>query len=133
MCRTRREIGTSKATSSCHIVYLSRAFADVNSYQQSGCSFLRRAVHSQASTPAFEICQALNVFSNPRPETVESLFLAYRLTGNQKYRDYGWQIFQAIEKSCKVDEGGYTSILNVDDANSERLDKMETFFLVCPV
>ncbi|PPQ73267.1 hypothetical protein CVT26_015225 [Gymnopilus dilepis] len=64
-----------------------------------------------------------------RPETVESLFLAYRLTGNQKYRDYGWQIFQAIEKFCKVDEGGYTSILNVDDANSERLDKMETFFL----
>lgn len=33
-----------------------------------------------------------------RPETVESLFVLYRLTGEQKYRDWGWEIFQAIEK-----------------------------------
>lgn len=26
-----------------------------------------------------------------RPETVESLFLAFRLTGDTKYRDYGWK------------------------------------------
>jgi mannosyl-oligosaccharide alpha-1,2-mannosidase len=33
-----------------------------------------------------------------RPETVESLFVLYRLTGDQKYRDWGWEIFLAIEK-----------------------------------
>ncbi len=65
-----------------------------------------------------------------RPETVESLFLAWRLTGDQKYRDYGWGIFQAIEKYCKVDTGGYATIVNVDEVPVRLEDKMETFFLV---
>ncbi|KDR68814.1 hypothetical protein GALMADRAFT_256675 [Galerina marginata CBS 339.88] len=64
-----------------------------------------------------------------RPETVESLFIAYRLTGNQKYRDEGWKIFQSIQKFCRVESGGYASILNVDDAGTEKMDKMETFFV----
>jgi len=66
-----------------------------------------------------------------RPETVESLFVAYRLTGDAKYRDWGWQIFQAIEKHCKLDGGGYTSIRNVDKVEGDqgREDSMETFFL----
>lgn len=67
-----------------------------------------------------------------RPETVESLFIAYRLTGDRKYREQGWKIFQAIEKYCKVESGGYASILNVEDKNSIQMDKMETFFLVSP-
>ena len=69
-----------------------------------------------------------------RPETVESLFIAFRLTGNQRYRDYGWSIFQAIEKHCKVETGGYASILNVDENPAKFEDKMETFFMVsfCP-
>ncbi|KAF9025070.1 glycoside hydrolase family 47 protein [Hymenopellis radicata] len=64
-----------------------------------------------------------------RPETVESLFLAWRLTGDQKYRDYGWGIFQAIEKYCKVNTGGYATIVNVDEVPVRLEDKMETFFL----
>ncbi|KAG8892012.1 mannosyl-oligosaccharide alpha-1,2-mannosidase [Tulasnella sp. 403] len=66
-----------------------------------------------------------------RPETVESLFLAFRLTGDPIYRLYGWRIFQAIEKHCKVPSGGYSSIRNVDRAEGEKgwTDKMETFFL----
>jgi len=65
-----------------------------------------------------------------RPETIESLFIAYRLTGNETYREQGWKIFEAIEKHCKLKEGGYSSVANVDDVKTERLDKMETFFLV---
>ncbi|KAG5644118.1 hypothetical protein DXG03_009064 [Asterophora parasitica] len=65
-----------------------------------------------------------------RPETVESLFIAYRLTGDEKYREYGWDIFQAIEKYCHVESGGYASILNVDDVNSNLEDRMETFMMV---
>ncbi|EMD42355.1 glycoside hydrolase family 47 protein [Gelatoporia subvermispora B] len=64
-----------------------------------------------------------------RPETVESLFVAYRLTGNPRYRQYGWDIFQAIEKYCKIEGGGYASILNVDRLPIEHEDKMETFFM----
>jgi hypothetical protein len=65
-----------------------------------------------------------------RPETVESLFLAYRLTGDQLYRDHGWRIFQAIERHCRVEGGGYATIINVDENPARLEDKMETFFLV---
>ena len=65
-----------------------------------------------------------------RPETIESLFIAYRLTGDQRYRDHGWRIFQAIEKHCRVEGGGYATIINVDENPSRQEDKMETFFLV---
>lgn len=68
---------------------------------------------------------------NVRPETVESLFIAYRLTGDVKYREYGWNIFQAIEKHCKIESGGYASVMNVDELPVEHEDKMETFMMVC--
>ncbi|KAF5312213.1 hypothetical protein D9619_003686 [Psilocybe cf. subviscida] len=64
-----------------------------------------------------------------RPETVESLFIAFRLTGNPYYREVGWKIFGAIQKFCRVETGGYASILNVDHDNTIQMDKMETFFL----
>ncbi|SJL08272.1 related to alpha-mannosidase [Armillaria ostoyae] len=64
-----------------------------------------------------------------RPETVESLFLAYRLSGDKKYRDYGWSIFQSIEKYCKVETGGYATIVNVDEVPVRLEDKMETFLM----
>ncbi|KAJ6508768.1 glycoside hydrolase [Mycena sanguinolenta] len=64
-----------------------------------------------------------------RPETIESLFLAFRLTGNEKYRNWAWQIFQAIEQHCRVESGGYATIINVDEVPSRKEDKMETFML----
>lgn len=71
------------------------------------------------------------IFSfHPRPETVESLFIAFRLTGDERYRKFGWEIFQAIETHCRVETGGYSSVSNVDAVPITRLDNMETFFLV---
>ncbi|KAF8877600.1 glycoside hydrolase [Infundibulicybe gibba] len=64
-----------------------------------------------------------------RPETVESLFIAFRLTGDVKYRDRGWDIFPAIEKNCRVETGGYASILDVNGTESRKEDKMETFLM----
>ncbi|KAI0275367.1 glycoside hydrolase [Gloeopeniophorella convolvens] len=64
-----------------------------------------------------------------RPETIESLFIAFRLTGDKRYRDYGWAIFQAIEKHCRLPGGGYATIVNVDEVPVRHEDKMETFFL----
>jgi mannosyl-oligosaccharide alpha-1,2-mannosidase len=65
-----------------------------------------------------------------RPETVESLFIAFRLTGDERFRKFGWEIFQAIETHCRVETGGYSSVWNVDAVPVRRLDNMETFFLV---
>ncbi|KAJ7473943.1 glycoside hydrolase family 47 protein [Mycena latifolia] len=64
-----------------------------------------------------------------RPETVESLFLAWRLTRNPRYRAYGWDIFQAIETHCRVPGGGYASVLNVEEVPVVWEDKMETFLM----
>ncbi|KAG7530912.1 hypothetical protein FFLO_04735 [Filobasidium floriforme] len=65
-----------------------------------------------------------------RPETIESLFLAYRLTGDQIYRDQGWRMFKAFERYCRLPGGGYAGIADVENGvQVERLDKMETFWL----
>ncbi|KAL6864893.1 hypothetical protein ACP4OV_016044 [Aristida adscensionis] len=64
-----------------------------------------------------------------RPETVESLFVLHRITEDPKYREWGWQIFQAFEKYTKVDSGGYTSLDDVTSVPPPKRDKMETFFL----
>ncbi|KAG0296924.1 mannosyl-oligosaccharide alpha-1,2-mannosidase [Dissophora globulifera] len=65
-----------------------------------------------------------------RPETLESLFYLWRLTGDEKYRNWGWNIFEAFEKYSKVASGGYSSIHDIRRANKINFsDKMETFFL----
>lgn len=63
-----------------------------------------------------------------RPETVESLFYLYRLTGDNKYREWGWKIFQAFETYAKLDDG-YSSINSVKTTSVSYRDKMESFFL----
>jgi mannosyl-oligosaccharide alpha-1,2-mannosidase len=65
-----------------------------------------------------------------RPETLESLFILYRLTKDEQYREWGWQIFQSFETYTKVPTGGYSSINNVQStSNVVFKDKMESFFL----
>ena len=81
---------------------------------------------SHPSSPAIEDIEEFHF----RPETVESLFIAFRLTGDQRFRKFGWDIFQAIETHCRVETGGYSSVWNVDAVPAVRLDNMETFFLV---
>ena len=63
-----------------------------------------------------------------RPETVESLMILYRATGNNKYREWGWEIFQAFEKHCKV-EAGYCGVTDVTHPSAELDNKMQSWFL----
>ncbi|KAJ9051019.1 hypothetical protein DSO57_1008566 [Entomophthora muscae] len=64
-----------------------------------------------------------------RPETIESLFILYRITRNEKYRAWGWEMFRAFEKYAKV-ETGFTNLAKVTQSDPEHQDKVETFFLV---
>ncbi|XP_048244954.1 endoplasmic reticulum mannosyl-oligosaccharide 1,2-alpha-mannosidase-like isoform X1 [Haliotis rufescens] len=76
------------------------------------------------------IVKPLDAHNLLRPETVESLLYLHRLTGDKKYREWGWQIFQAFEKYTKIPGGGYSSINNVKNMGSPGFkDKMESFFL----
>nr|CAG4714216.1 unnamed protein product [Naegleria fowleri] len=64
-----------------------------------------------------------------RPETVESLFIMWRITGDEKYREWGWKIFQAIEKHCKVEGGGYSGVVTVLNSHPHKDDFQQSFFL----
>ncbi|KAH9383711.1 alpha-Mannosidase class I a [Haemaphysalis longicornis] len=63
-----------------------------------------------------------------RPEVIESYFYLWRLTKDQKYRDWGWEAVQALEKHCRV-EGGYTGLKNVYQADGPKDDVQQSFFL----
>lgn len=51
-----------------------------------------------------------------RPETVESLFYLWRLTGNKTYQEWGWNIFEAFEKNSRI-ESGYVGLKDVSTLN----------------
>ncbi|KAG0380143.1 mannosyl-oligosaccharide alpha-1,2-mannosidase [Mortierella sp. AD032] len=63
-----------------------------------------------------------------RPETVESLFILYRTTGDSKYQEYAWKIAQAIEKHCRTKDG-YSGLINVMDASEGMTDTMPSHFM----
>ncbi|XP_050669737.1 mannosyl-oligosaccharide alpha-1,2-mannosidase IA-like isoform X2 [Leptidea sinapis] len=63
-----------------------------------------------------------------RPETFESYFIMWRLTKEQKYRDWAWEAVQALEKHCRV-EGGYTGLMNVYHSKPQGDDVQQSYFL----
>ncbi|KAH0578671.1 hypothetical protein H2248_003802 [Termitomyces sp. 'cryptogamus'] len=63
-----------------------------------------------------------------RPETVESLYIMWRTTGEEKWRERGYEIFVAIERHAKT-RYGYTSVAHVDMDPVRPLDEMPSFFL----
>lgn len=80
-----------------------------------------------------------------RPETVESLFYMYRITGDDTYREWGWQMFKAFVKYTAVVEKeeselpdgeatikrikGFTSLSNADTIPPTTRDNMESFWM----
>eukprot|EP00899_Mesostigma_viride_P007967 jgi/Mesvir1/17171/Mv07593-RA.1 len=64
-----------------------------------------------------------------RPETVETLFYMYRVTGNDTYREWGWRIFQAFQNHTRVPQGGYTGLRDVRQSNPVKDDTMQSFWL----
>lgn len=64
-----------------------------------------------------------------RPETVESYFYAYRITGNKMYQKWAWEAFQAYMKATKA-EYGYAEVLDVTlpaGADNQK-DQAESFW-----
>jgi hypothetical protein len=66
-----------------------------------------------------------------RPETVESLFYMWRITGESMYRRWGWEMFKAFIKYTAVEDGaGFTSLDNANQIPPPQRDNMESFWLV---
>jgi mannosyl-oligosaccharide alpha-1,2-mannosidase len=71
-----------------------------------------------------------------RPEYVESLFYAWRITGEPRYREWAWEAFSAIETHCKAPYG-YAQLADVYKVNPSEwtgtgedrwIDKQESFW-----
>jgi mannosyl-oligosaccharide alpha-1,2-mannosidase len=69
-----------------------------------------------------------------RPETVESLLYMWRITGDDIYREWGWEMFEAFVKHTIVENnGGFSSIGDVRTIPPPSRDNMESFWLVCSI
>jgi len=66
-----------------------------------------------------------------RPETVESLFYMWRITGDEVYREWGWDMFTSfMEYTAVGGDGGFTSLGNAGVVPPVQRDNMESFWLV---
>ncbi|CAE7490878.1 MNS1 [Symbiodinium natans] len=63
-----------------------------------------------------------------RPETAESLFYLYRMTGHARYRKWGKKLFRSIVENSKVD-GGYGSVQDVTVLPTKKMDEMQSFVM----
>ena len=61
-------------------------------------------------------------------ETIESLFVLYRVTGDPVYQEWGWEIFEAIEMHCKTPTA-YSGLTDVTKVPPPHSDSMQSFFL----
>ncbi|NXC87346.1 MA1A1 mannosidase, partial [Cercotrichas coryphoeus] len=63
-----------------------------------------------------------------RPEVIETYMYMWRLTHDPKYREWGWEAVEALEKHCRVD-GGYSGIRDVYINHENHDDVQQSFFL----
>ncbi|KAL8675398.1 MAG: hypothetical protein Q9168_000229 [Polycauliona sp. 1 TL-2023] len=63
-----------------------------------------------------------------RPEAIESVFIMYRVTGDDYWRSKGWAMFQSIQNYTRA-EFGASAISDVMSANPLPMDEMESFWL----
>ncbi|KAF2721257.1 glycoside hydrolase family 47 protein [Polychaeton citri CBS 116435] len=62
------------------------------------------------------------------PETIESIFYAYRITGDRRYQDWAWEIFKAINTTCRNDVA-FAGITDVDlQHGGTQYDKLDSYF-----
>ncbi|OJD25662.1 hypothetical protein ACJ73_02972 [Blastomyces percursus] len=63
-----------------------------------------------------------------RPEAIESVFIMYRITGDNSWRQKGWKMFQAVEAATRTDLGN-SAIKDVTSRVPMFLNEMESFWL----
>lgn len=63
-----------------------------------------------------------------RPEAIESVFYMYRITGDESWREKGWDMFVAVDAATKT-EVGNAAIKDVTSQLYEHEDSMESFWL----
>jgi mannosyl-oligosaccharide alpha-1,2-mannosidase len=67
---------------------------------------------------------------NLRPETIESMFMLYRVTGREDLLDTAWEMFERIQNATRV-EYGNAGIIDVtdDQEGTGHSDSMESYWM----
>lgn len=65
-----------------------------------------------------------------RPEAIESVFLMWRITGDQKWQEAAWRMFEKIEKVSRTDVAA-AAIYDITQPKEklQQVDSMESFWL----
>jgi mannosyl-oligosaccharide alpha-1,2-mannosidase len=87
----------------------------------SACEFTAQS----SSSPFSEVGDGRYVL---RPEAIESIFYMYRITGDAKYRDIAWEMWEAVSNHTQTDFGN-AAISNVMETPVKTYDSMESFWL----
>jgi hypothetical protein len=69
------------------------------------------------NNPAYEL----------RPETLESIFLMWRLTHDTRWRVHGWNILRALQAHSRT-PSGFASLRRVGTLPADRKDSMPSYF-----
>lgn len=64
-----------------------------------------------------------------RPETLESFYLLWRTTGEEVWRERGWEVFESLERETRVESGGYSGLKHAHHVNGTKHDEMPSWFL----
>ncbi|KAI5475259.1 class I alpha-mannosidase, glycoside hydrolase family 47 protein, partial [Pseudohyphozyma bogoriensis] len=63
-----------------------------------------------------------------RPETIEAVFYSWRISGDEKWRERGWDMFTRWVEATVV-EAGFAGLKDVNDKEGEKVDEMQSFVL----
>lgn len=63
-----------------------------------------------------------------RPEAIEAVFVLYRITGEQKYQDTAWTMFEAIKKATETDLS-FAALANCIVSPPTKIDSQESFWM----
>jgi len=67
-----------------------------------------------------------------RPEAIESVFIMYRITGDRKWQEAAWRMFQAVEKASRTELAAsalWDITIDPKVGKPEQMDSMESFWL----
>ncbi|KAF4313843.1 Glycoside hydrolase family 47 [Botryosphaeria dothidea] len=64
-----------------------------------------------------------------RPEAIESVFIMYRITGEQHFQDKAWKMFQAVEKYTRTELGNAAINDVATPDNVKKVDTCESFWM----
>ncbi|KAF7537644.1 hypothetical protein G7054_g3499 [Neopestalotiopsis clavispora] len=65
-----------------------------------------------------------------RPEAIESIFLMYRITGDEEYQEMAWRMFQSIKNATETSLAFATiNDVTVTTGETDKTNSMESFWL----